>query len=192
MTSIINKRSTKSWLKPSIIVDIWRGNIYFRETSNNVPFVDMAIKARSWRFEKVEQSQGISFYSVWTELLVQDIMNVELIGADKIFFSSWLSGNIEIQSPEWVREVDWLFWQLDNYIMEGKTYKGKGKKPDDLVSALLYASYFAYNEWLKQWVVLESKWTNDKIEVFDAQFQSKQKELASLTRRPKKSIRSMR
>lgn len=192
MSKIMNRLSSFSSMPPSMIVDIGRWPIYYRETNNSVPFVEMAIKARSWRFEKIESVQWVSFYSVWTDLLVEDIMNVELIWADKIFFSSKLWNKVEIVEPEGIQQVEWLLEQMDNYVHDWKSYKWKWSSKDDLVAALLYCAYYWFTEWIKDWAVLEVWMVKDKIERFDAQFEMKQKELASLVRKPKKSIRSIR
>lgn len=191
MKEILDDRANKSILKPSLIVDIGRWPMYFMDTNRNVPYADMWIQARFGRFEKIESTQGVSYYSLWTQLLVEDIMNTQLIGTDKLFFSSWISPTLEIKYPDWIKEVEWLFWQLDNYVLEWKSYKGRGKKPDDLVSALLYVSYYAYVDAIKEWAILESRQVSDPIEVLDAKFESKRREMQELVKRPKKSVWSI-
>lgn len=134
-------REKRSWLRPSLIIDIWNGwSTVFMHTAENVKYCDMAIKARSGTSEKIWNTQWISFYQVWTETLVKTIVNNEMIWADRLFFSSMLSTDSET----------WLFNQLDNYIQDSKwTYKGKWHKHDDKVTALLYLTYYVYMEEIK-------------------------------------------
>lgn len=191
MKETLDERAKKSILKPSLIVDVWRWPIYFRETSQHVPYADMWIKARSGKFEKIDAIQWVSFYAIWTDLLVEQIIKNELLDPDRLFFASTLPSKIEIKNPEWIIEVDWLFWQLDNYIHDWKWYTGKGRKPDDLVSAMLYCAYYAYVEAIKWDMILTAKWTTDYIETIDAKFQAKHAEMKSLVNKPRKTIRSM-
>lgn len=129
---------SKSWLKPSLIIDIWRWPIYFREASRNVEYCDMAIKTRSGSSVKEWQTAWVFFYQVGTEYLVRDLVNNELIWGDKLFFSLALSS-----------DDNWLFEQLDNYIKDKWTYKWKWHKSDDKVTAFLYMCYYAYMDWIK-------------------------------------------
>ena len=177
--------------EPSLILDIGRGPIYFRETSSNVKRCDMAIKARSWRFEKISAISWVSYYSVGTELLVQDMMNSELLWGDMCFLLDTLSSDIEIETAEGPLMVDWLFWQLDNYVKQKGSYKGKNKKRDDLVSARLYMAYYAWSDAIKEWAIISWTIVTDPLLVMDAQ-REKQQRSQIPNRKPAAPLRNIR
>ena len=150
MREVMWRLAKISIAKPSMIVDIWRWPIYFTQTSENVKYVDMAIKARSWYSEDIKNTWGLSHYSVGTRTLVENVIKSDLIETSTLFFSTLLAQDVEVKTPHWIKIFDSLLTQMDNYVLENGSYRGKNKKIDDLVSAMLYAAYYAYNSWIKE------------------------------------------
>lgn len=193
MNQVIMRLESKSKVRPTMIMDIWRWPIYYRETSANVRYCDEAIKWRSWTHEKVNVISGVSYYSVGTAFLVETVIKNELLWLDKLFISDDLSADVELETQDWTMERPWLVSQLDNYIKtENWTYKWKGKKRDDLVSAFLYCAYYAYTDSLKSWSKMAIAGDMDTIDRLDIEFDKAQYYINKPKPRSNTSLRDIR